>query len=105
MIRGSGEKADYLHLFNTHLQASYSGAKYVKDNHNEFEARLNQVTELAEFIHSKIHTSLNSNNQVKSPGEERHSFVVAGDLNIRANCCFHPTMDVVPWKISHIGAE
>lgn len=32
---------DYLHLFNTHLQASYTGNQYKKSDHKDFEVRLN----------------------------------------------------------------
>lgn len=31
---------------------------------------------------------------------ERHSFVVAGDFNVRANCVFHPSLETVEWKVA-----
>lgn len=92
-------------MFNTHLQASYSGAEYRKENHKEFEARLNQIVELSKFIRDKVQQVDNQKEKGADTLSERHSFLVAGDFNVRADCAFHPTLDAVAWNLCDTAAD
>jgi endonuclease/exonuclease/phosphatase family metal-dependent hydrolase len=60
----------HIHLFTTHMQASYFDSS-TADNHKNDRARLCQVDDLCNFVHSKIHNS-------------PFPAVVAGDFNIHA---------------------
>jgi len=60
----------YVHLFTTHMQASYFDSEDHQNVIND-KSRLGQVDELADFIHSKIHNS-------------PFPAIVAGDFNIHA---------------------
>jgi hypothetical protein len=88
-----------LHVFNTHLQASYSGGKYTKGSHGAFEARLNQQIELGNYIHKTLQnvTTREIVKLEKGEVQDKHSFIVSGDFNVRGHAKYHPS--VVEWKL------
>jgi hypothetical protein len=89
-------------LFNTHLQATYTGASYKKKNHSSYTARLNQSLELSNFIHKKMESVAAEEKKRADSGSEgpvKHSFMLCGDLNIRSDKFYHPTNPELDWKL------
>jgi len=74
----------FLHVFNTHLQASYYDSS---DSHNKINdfARADQVTEMADFIKQKIHDS-------------HHPLLVTGDFNINSRDPISPSLETKEYK-------
>jgi len=71
----------HLHLFNTHLQATYA-TNYDLPNKSNYVARLNQITKLREMIYSMI-SKHNPAFELYKPFEEVILF--GGDFNVNAN--------------------
>jgi len=68
-----------LNLFNTHLQASYSG-EYDSSLHRYFEAKFNQILELTAFIRDSL-----SRNAAQYRDESfTEPIIIVGDFNINS---------------------
>ena len=107
LIVDKDNQKDYLHLFNTHLQATYSGGVYKANCHSAFESRLNQIIELTDFVHQKMsQVALEQESQAVKHGDvkERHSFVICGDFNVRAGMKYHPSSPEIKWKLKNKDA-
>lgn len=102
LVQDKPNAKSYLHLFNTHLQATYTGASYKKKNHSSYTARLNQSLELSNFIHKKMESVAAEEKKRADSGSEgpvKHSFMLCGDLNIRSDKFYHPTNPELDWKL------
>lgn len=69
-----------------------------------YQSRLNQELELAKFIHSKMEKvakTMEANEASKAL--DKHSFVLCGDFNVKANMVFHPS--TVKWSLIDTRAE
>ena len=81
----------FLHLFNTHTQASYS-TEYTKDQHDHFQARLNQILLCQEFINDCLerHSDLPTFREAFLSNPEKTEkwkdyVIIAGDMNVDGN--------------------
>lgn len=78
------QEGKYLHLFNTHLQATYHGRHFEEKALGLMRARLSQVLQMTDFIRK-----CSEKNWVKDEGVQQ-SVMLCGDFNITPENEFHP---------------
>lgn len=82
------EDGKIIHVFNTHLQAHYSGRQYTPKSDGLLRARLSQIIQIREIIDNfckKYWENLKENCE-----STKQSVILCGDMNIRRVGEFHP---------------